>query len=239
MRSLVNTVGVIAGASRGIGAALAVALAREGCDVALLARSADGLAQTASAVEQAGRQACICVTDLAERQEIQQTVARIQARFGGVDLLYNGVAGTLEEDVYSADQEEIGHFIQSTLTGAIWLTQALLPLMRPPAQIVNIITDWAQPNMAGPSTFVAGKSGLLGFGQALSQEVRGQGIRVTNLLPGDVASDLSLDQSLHSVRERYGNRKIALSEVVEVILLTFRLESATVDHLLLTPLDPS
>ncbi len=78
MRSLVNTVGVIAGASRGIGAALAVALAREGCDVALLARSADGLAQTASAVEQAGRQACICVTDLAEWQGLLRRMCLVR-----------------------------------------------------------------------------------------------------------------------------------------------------------------
>ncbi len=238
MRSLENRVAVVAGASRGIGAALALALAREGCEVALLARSGEGLARTAQAIEPTGQHACLCVTDLTDWQAIQQTVGRIKARFGRVDLLYNGVAGSLEEDIFHAAPQEISTFLHSTLTGTIWLTQSLLPLMGEGSHIVQIITDWAQPNTTGPSSFVAGKYGVLGFGQALSQEVRAQGIRVTNLLPGDVASELSLDEPLARVRERYGTSKMAVSELVEVILLILKLSSARVDHLLLTPVDP-
>ncbi len=239
MRSLANKVAVVAGASHGIGAAVAVALAREGCDVALIARSEDELEQTAYAVEREGRRAYICVTDISDLREVQHAVRHIREQFGRVDILYNGVAGSLEDDVYNADPQEIAHFMQSTLTGAIWLTQGLLPLMRSSqAHIVNIITDWAQPNTTGPSSFVAGKYGLLGFGQALSREVLAQGVRVTNILPGDVASDLSLDDSLETVIEQYGISKIPLSDLVEVILLTLKLDSAKVDQLILTPVDP-
>jgi NADP-dependent 3-hydroxy acid dehydrogenase YdfG len=239
MKTLTDKIAVVAGASRGIGRAVAITLARHGCDVALLARDREALCKTASEVNMTGRQALVCAIDMANWREVQQAVEQIQATFGIVDILYNGVAGALEDNIYNAEPGAIANFVQTTLTGSIWLTQALLPLMqRPGAHIINIITDWAMPNTCGPSTFVAGKYGVLGFGQALSKEVLAQGVRVTNILPGDVASDLSIHASVAEVTEKYGISKIPLSDLVEVIVLILRLDLAKIDQIIITPADP-
>lgn len=239
MKSLTDKIAVVAGASRGIGRAVAITLARHGCDVVLVARDQGALLQTATEVKKTGRKALVCAADISNLNEIQHIVGQIQTTFGNVDILYNGVAGELEDTVYDADPDAIASFIQTTLVGAIWLTQALLPLMKgASAHIINIITDWAVSNTSGPSTFVAGKYGVLGFGQALSKEVLAQGVRVTNILPGDVASDLSIDDSLEEVTDTYGISKIPLNDLVEVILLILRLEIAKIDQIIMTPTDP-
>jgi short-subunit dehydrogenase len=95
------------------------------------------------------------------------------------------------------------------------------------------------PNTSGPSTFVAGKYGLLGFGQAVSKEVLPRGVRVTNILPGDVASDFSIDDNLQKVVGKYGISKIPLNDLVEIILLTLKLELAKIDQIVVTPIDPN
>jgi 3-oxoacyl-[acyl-carrier protein] reductase len=239
MKTLIDKIAVVAGASRGIGRAVAITLAHHGCDVALIARDREALCKTATEVKMAGRHALVCAIDMANLHEIQQAAEQIQRTFGTVDILYNGVAGSLEDDIYNAEPTAIARFVQTTVTGAIWLTQALLPLMHgPDAHIMNIVTDWAMPNTSGPSTFVAGKYGLLGFGQALSKEVLAQGVRVTNILPGDVASDLSLHASVAEVTEKYGISKIPLSDLVEVIVLILKLDLAKIDQIIITPADP-
>lgn len=240
MKSLTGKIAVVAGASRGIGRAVAIALARHGCDIALIARDQKELAQTATEVKEAGQKTIVCAIDIANLEEVQQAAEQIQKTFGSVDILYNGVAGSLEENIYDADPSAIANFIQATLTGTIWLTQSLLPLMKgPDAYVINIITDWAMPNTSGPSTFVAGKYGLLGFGQALSKEVLAQGVRVTNILPGDVASDFGIDTSLKEVTDTYGISKIPLCDIIEVILLLLRLDLAKIDQIIITPIDPN
>jgi len=239
MKTLTDKIAVVAGASRGIGRAVAITLARHGCDVALIARDREALCNTATEVQMAGRQALVCAIDIAHLQEVQQAAEEIQAAFGTVDIFYNGVAGALEDDIYHAEPAAIAHFVHTTLTGSIWLTQVLLPLMHgSDAHIINIVTDWAMPNTTGPSTFVAGKYGILGFGQALSKEVLAQGVRVTNILPGDVASDLSPHASVAEVTEKYGISKIPLSDLVEVIVLILKLDLAKIDQIIITPADP-
>jgi len=240
MKSLINKVAVLAGANGGIGSAVALSLAQEGCNLVLLARNGEQLQQTADEIKSlTDCKVLVCPTDLSSFAAVQQTIARIQRVFKRVDILYNGVAGRLEDSIFEANPEEIGYFIQSTLTGTIWLTQGLLPLMPgSEAHIVNMITDWAMPNTSGPSTFVAGKYGLLGFGQALSKEALPRGVRVTNILPGDVASNLPLQKNTEEVVETYGVSKIPLSDIVNVILLCLKLELAKIDQLVLTPVDP-
>lgn len=239
MRTLTDKVAVISGASRGIGRAVAVTLARHGCDLALVARNQIELERTAKEVRKTGRQAMVYALDITNLREVHQAANQISSDFGHVDILYNGISGNLENDIYTAEPTAIANFVQTTLVGSIWFTQALIPLMkRPTTHIINIITDWAMPNTSGPSTFVAGKYGLLGFGQALAKEVLEQGIRVTNILPGDVASDLSIDDSIQTVSEHYGISKVPLGDLVEVIVLILKLDLAKIDQIIITPLDP-
>ncbi len=239
MRSLKNCVAVVTGASRGIGRAVAIALAREGCDIVAVARDAEALEGTARSVRAARQRAFVQPTDLSRLLDIEATVDAIQRLTPRVDILYNGAAGQAEEDIYGIDCRQIGDFIQSTLTGTIWLTKLLLPVMPAGSHIINIVTDWALPNSGGPSTFVAGKCGILGFGQALSKEVIKKGIRVTNILPGDVASDLALDDGIAAVAARHGEKMIPLADLIGIMLAAIRLDSAKIDQIVITPSDPN
>jgi NAD(P)-dependent dehydrogenase (short-subunit alcohol dehydrogenase family) len=240
MKSLQNTVAVIAGASKGIGAAVAVALAREGCDLALIARNEAGLEKTADLVRQAGRQALVCPTDLSNSESVQTAANKIGETYKQVDVLYNGVAGGLEKNIFDAQPAQVDLFIRTTLTGSIWLTHAMMPLMNPTeSHVINMISDWALPRTSSPSTYVAGKYGLLGFGWALSKEALPKGVRVTNILPGDIASRLTLDDGPELAAEKFGTSKIPLIDFVNVVLLILKLQVAKIDYLIMTPSDPN
>src|SRR5262245_59253092 len=107
MRSLNGKVAVIAGGSKGIGAGVALALAREGCDVALIARRTALLEGVAAKIRDAGSKAVICSGDLAVQADVVRMTDTIKAELGRVDILYNGVAGNLEADIFGAEPEKV------------------------------------------------------------------------------------------------------------------------------------
>lgn len=229
---------VVAGASRGIGAAFAVCLARAGYDVALIGRAKSDLGKTAARIIDAGRNAVVCAGDLGKHRDVEEMVSKIEQEFGYVDVLYNGVAGTVDAPLSEVSEAEVEEMVRDTVVGTIWLTKGLLPIVNEGGCILNIITDWAMPNSSGPTTFVAAKYGVLGFGQALAREVVGRRIKVTNVLPGDTASDVDIDEPMTSIERMYGDSKMPLSELIKVLLLAISLKNARIDEIVLTPTDP-
>lgn len=239
MKSLNGKIAVVTGASKGIGAALAITLAREGCDIILVARNKDGLMKTADEVKKTGKQALVISADVSNLKEIERIGNEIQSNFDRVDILYNGIGDDLEDDIFEADPERLAYSIQTVLIGNMCVTQKILPFMKESGgHVINVITDWAMPNTNGPSIFVAGKYGLKGFGQALSKEVIANGVKVTNILPGDTASEFGVDDQLELVTKKYGDKKISLADILAIILLCLKLESSKIDQVLISPINP-
>jgi 3-oxoacyl-[acyl-carrier protein] reductase len=213
---------VVTGASRGLGRATALAFARQGAHVAALARSSEGLRETA-AQGPLDRPLLALPTDLTRLPSVVHSADEILRRFGRVDVLVNNAAGWVTGALDGLDPAMAADMVLGTVVGTMWLTQRLLPGLRASkhACIINVASTAALP---GPDpahssvAFVAAKRGLVGLGEALSTELRPQGIRVTNLYPGAFQSDSPLDTSTERVRRDFGPGAMGTADVVDAIV---------------------
>jgi NAD(P)-dependent dehydrogenase (short-subunit alcohol dehydrogenase family) len=199
---------IVTGASSGLGAAFAVDLAEAGADVALGARRADRLAETARTVEKYGRR-CIAVgTDVSSPEDCQRLVDETITAFGQVDILVNNAGiGT----AYPATRETPDQFrevIDVNLNGAYWMAQACGRVMKPGSSIINIgsILGFTSANLP-QAAYAASKAGLIGLTRDLAQQWTGRkGIRVNLLAPGFFETEMTdqypegyLDSQMHRV----------------------------------------
>lgn len=232
---------VVTGASRGLGRATAVAFARQGADVAILARSADGLRRTAAEVNAASRDLLVLPTDLSDQQSVAASAQEIDRRWGHIDVLVHNAAGWLTGPLEHLDPSAVREMIAGTLVGAIWLTQALLPALSAAdhPRVINIASTAALPgpDPEGSSVaFIAAKRGLVGFGEALGAELRPKGIAVTNLYPGGFHSESPLDMPWDAVAREFGSAAMAVADVVDAIFFcASRSPLAAVQSMVLVP----
>ncbi len=188
---LEGKVALVTGASSGLGRATAIALARAGADVALVARSEEELEGTEQEVSKAGRRALVLPTDLANAEEIAAAVERTVGEFGRVDVLVNAAGtdapGTVEElDVGGWDRT-----LSVNLRAPFLLSKAVFPHMRGAngGTIVNVSSVAGKKGWANASAYCASKFGLTGLTQALADEGKGHGIRAIVLYPGAMATN--------------------------------------------------
>jgi NAD(P)-dependent dehydrogenase (short-subunit alcohol dehydrogenase family) len=185
---LAGQVALVSGASRGIGRAIALAFAREGARVALLARGRAELERVAGAVEAGGGSALVVPGDAAEEATASRTVDATLARFGRLDLLVTaqgaGAFGPLETSRV-ADWDAM---LRANLTATYLLFRAALPPMLASGQgtIVALVSLAAVRAIPGCAAYTASKAGVLGLVRALASEVRSRGVRVAALCPGAV-----------------------------------------------------
>jgi NAD(P)-dependent dehydrogenase (short-subunit alcohol dehydrogenase family) len=186
-------VALVTGASSGLGVAFAQALAEAGADVALAARRADRLAETARLVEATGRSALAVPADVAEPADCDRAVDATTNAFGRVDILVNNAGlGT----AYPASRERPEQFrqvIDVNLNGCYWMAQACGRVMRPGSTIVNITSVLGLTTAGLPqAAYSASKAGLIGLTRDLAQQWTGRkGIRVNALAPGFFASEMT------------------------------------------------
>jgi NAD(P)-dependent dehydrogenase (short-subunit alcohol dehydrogenase family) len=184
----------VTGASRGIGQAIAVALAEAGADVALVARSADGLAQTAAGIEAAGRRAVIIPADVTSEDEVNAAAARAIAELGQVDIVINNAGGNNFmvgfEDLRLAGWEKI---MRLNLTSAVYVCHALARhlLDRGQGSVINVASVAGLLSAPTLSAYGAAKAGLVSLSRTLAVEWGGRGVRVNALCPGWTATDLN------------------------------------------------
>jgi NAD(P)-dependent dehydrogenase (short-subunit alcohol dehydrogenase family) len=189
---LAGRVGLVTGAGRGIGRAIAVAFAREGADVALAARSAAELGAVADEVKALGRRAVAVPTDIRDEAAVDALARQATEAFGRVDLLVNaaGVAsfGPLAESPLAAWDETMA----VNLRGAYLCCRAVLPGMmaRRRGTIVNIGSMVTTRTLAGTTAYTAAKYGLLGLSRVLAEEMRSHGVRVGVISAGAVDTPL-------------------------------------------------
>lgn len=190
-----SRVAVVTGASSGLGAAFAVALAEAGADVALAARREDKLAATAAAVEAAGRRALMVRTDVSDPDQCSALAARTVNELGRVDVLINNAGVGAAVPALRERPDDFRRVLDVNLMGAYWMAQACAREMTPGSSIVNVASTLALIAPPAPqAAYAASKAGLVGLTRDLSAQWAGRrGIRVNALAPGYVATEMTAE----------------------------------------------
>ncbi|WP_205503137.1 3-ketoacyl-ACP reductase [Rufibacter psychrotolerans] len=198
MESLKGKTALITGAGKGLGKAIAIALAKEGVNVALLARTQSDLQKVAEEIESLGVETSVVTADVTDLHSVNEAVEQVRQELGFIDILINNAGTAAFGKFLDLEPEQWEHIIKVNLLGPYYVTRAVLPAMisKKTGDIVNISSTAGQRGAAMTSAYSASKFGLIGLSESLMQEVRKHNIRVTTLTPSTVATDLSLGLNL-------------------------------------------
>ncbi len=198
MESLKDKVALITGAGKGIGKAIAIALAKEGVNVALLARTEADVKAVADEAKALGVIACYACADVSNRVQVEAAVSKLQAELGNVDILINNAGTGTFGRFLELEPEVWENQVKVNLFGVYYTTRAVLGQMieRQTGDIVNISSTAGKTGSAITSAYSASKFGVFGLSESLMQEVRKHNIRVTALAPSTVLTDLAYSADL-------------------------------------------
>jgi NAD(P)-dependent dehydrogenase (short-subunit alcohol dehydrogenase family) len=188
-------VAIVTGASRGLGRAMAVALAEAGADVALAARSAPDLDETARLVAGTGRRALAIVTDVTAFAEVETLVKRTVGELGGLHILVNNSGIARVAPVAQMSPEDFRATLDVNLVGVFNGCRAAAAHLigQQSGKIVNVASVLGQVGLPGYSAYAASKSGVMGFTRALAAEWARHSIQVNALAPGWFVTDMNAE----------------------------------------------
>jgi NAD(P)-dependent dehydrogenase (short-subunit alcohol dehydrogenase family) len=188
MAFLSGKVAVVTGGSRGIGRGIVDGLVSEGATVALTARA---LPAAESAAKSVGRSARGYACDVRAFESVQRLFAAVERDLGGCDILVNNAGIGLFGPVAELDPEDWRTMIETNLNGVFYCCHEAIPMMkrRGGGYIINISSLAGKNPIQNGAGYNATKFGLNGFSEALMMEVRYDGIRVSYLMPGSVATE--------------------------------------------------
>ncbi len=189
-----DKVALVTGAGRGIGRTTARALSREGFRVALVARTGPELDEVARELEADGGEALVLPCDVTDAEGVGLALRKTIERFSRLDVVVNN-AGVAEEHPFRELQfDELDRVLQVTLRGTLVVTRAALPYLLQQgegAAVVNIASLAGRRPVRGAAVYTAAKHGVVGFAEALFEEVRETGLKVCTILPGLVDTPAS------------------------------------------------
>ncbi len=183
------TVAVVTGASRGIGRQVALRLAAEGASIVLVARDAAALREVA---KRCGPRALVVPADVSDEDAVRGMATEVARHFNGVDLLINNAAVMIPGRIEDADGADVRQVLLTNLAGPIYCMRHFLPLLRgrPRPTIVNVASLAPTAPNPGLGVYAASKAGLIAVNDALREEVRDDGIRVSVVLPGSTRTSI-------------------------------------------------
>ena len=192
---------IVTGASRGIGAAIATALATQGASVSLMGRDMARLSQTASSLALPERVTAIQI-DVTDAASVQKAVSAARSRFGRIDMLINNAGQAFSAPFLKTDEAAWRRMLDVNLTGAYHCIQAVLADMKQAGwgRIVNIASTAGLRGYAYTAAYVASKHGLVGLTRALALEVAQTGITVNAVCPGFTDTDIVRDAIANVVK---------------------------------------
>ena len=220
MQSLSGKVALVTGGSRGIGLAIARALAADGVQVAVTGRSAAHLSSARPKIEAAGPGGVETLqADVRRYDEVERAIDATVARFGGLDFLINNAGIGIFADVASMTPGQWTELIETNLTGVYNACHAALPHLRARGGgfIINISSLAGKNPFKDGAAYCASKAGLNAFSEALMQEVRYDNIRVSYVMPGSVATAFSSGDETKGA-----DWKIAPEDVGDVVVNLLR-----------------
>ena len=190
---LQQRVAVVTGAASGIGRAIALSLARRGCNLALADIDAEGLAETRHLTLNRALKVSLHQLDVADRRAVAAIPQIVLATHGRVDLLVNNAGVALRGTFEELAEEDFEWLIDINFWGVVRMTRAFLPQLKASddARIVNISSVFGLIAIAGHTAYSASKFAVRGFSNALMQELEGSSVGVTVVYPGGVATAIA------------------------------------------------
>ncbi|MFL9830771.1 3-ketoacyl-ACP reductase [Flavobacterium sp. ST-87] len=198
MNDLKNKNALITGAGKGIGKAIAIALAKEGVNLILVARTQSEIDAVAQQVQTFGVKALALTADVSNMDSVNTAVEKALTEFEIIDILINNAGIAAFGKFLDLEPTEWERIIQVNVMGIYYVTRAVVPNMieRQTGDIINISSTAGLAGNALTSAYSASKFAVLGLTDSLMQEMRKHNIRVSALTPSTVATDMAKDLNL-------------------------------------------
>jgi NAD(P)-dependent dehydrogenase (short-subunit alcohol dehydrogenase family) len=213
---LAGRTAIVTGSSKGIGYAIAEALARANANVVVSARKPAEVTEAARKLERLGSGTILGIpADVGKLEDVRRLVGETVDRLGGLDILVNNAGVGLFAPVDEIDPADWDRLIATNLSGVFYCCHAAIPHLRKSrdAWIINIASLAGKNPMAGGSAYNASKFGLVGFSEAMMLDVRQQGIRVSYVMPGSVETYFN-----HNEPSAAGSWKIQPEDIGQVVM---------------------
>ena len=193
MQLLTEKTAFITGAGKGIGRATAMALANEGVNVGLIARTEEDLMKLAAEIKSLRGRVAYAVADISDLEQVEAAVKKLTNELGTADILINNAGIGKYGPFLELEPQEWKRVIDVNLMGMYYVTRTVLPQMinKNGGDIINISSSSGLRGTEGSSAYSASKFGVLGMTESLSQEVRKHNIRVFALTPSRVVTDMT------------------------------------------------
>jgi NAD(P)-dependent dehydrogenase (short-subunit alcohol dehydrogenase family) len=212
MRTLHNRIAVVTGAAGGIGRATSVALAREGCDLAISDVNEPGVRETAALIEQVGRRACCHVVDVSDKSRMERYAQEVVGEYGAVHILVNNAGVTVASPFEEHSLEDWEWIVGINFWGVVYGCKFFLPHLKQAdeAHIVNLSSVFGLLGVPAQSSYCATKFAVRGLSEALWVELKQHNIGVTAVHPAGVRTDIA-----RAARTTQGDLKSSAGDSLE------------------------
>ncbi|MEY2409990.1 MAG: hypothetical protein QOF48_2660 [Verrucomicrobiota bacterium] len=184
---------LITGASKGLGKAMALALAQAGARLALVSRNKDQLQDVAAEVRKAGTEVEVFVADVTREADVERLKTEVAARLGGIQILINNAGVNIRKEITDFTLDEWRTVVDTNLTGVFLMCRAFVPQMKGAGygRILNLTSIMSHVALPQRTAYCASKAGLLGFTRALALELVADKITVNGISPGPFATEMN------------------------------------------------
>lgn len=222
---------IVTGASSGIGRDVALTFASEGASVALFARRKPLLLQLAREIAELGVTALPIVCDVTDAKQVQTAVDRVEAKFGGIDVVVNNAGVLIPAPFRNARLQDLQRMMDVNYFGAVHVTRAALPVMEDEGSgnIVNIASIAGRRGGVALSGYSASKAALIAFTEALRIELFGTGVIASVVVPASVDTEMLRNPEWESRSWAVGEIKLPTEWVTWGVVTALTLGLAEVD----------